>query len=217
MQSFSVRFCENNLTGFASADKINLAFIYPKSSGKIPEGTAFLTWNDFGFSSRFEVNDVSLLAECERDMMPVWNDSCVEFFIKPANSIGHMCFEFNCIGILYAAYIRDEKIVNGSFADSILLSEDECKLVKRKSRLKGKIFPEKFGNQNWWIEFFIPFSLLEKYFGKFPQKVGDVFYGNFYKCGEKLSEPHWLAWNEISTLNFHVENNFGKLVLSDKK
>jgi hypothetical protein len=37
--------------------------------------------------------------------------------------------------------------------------------------------------------------------------------GNFYKCGDSLSVPHFLSWQPIDnpTPNFHLEKFFGEL------
>src|SRR3546814_9695772 len=37
--------------------------------------------------------------------------------------------------------------------------------------------------------------------------------GNFYKCGDDLPEPHYVAWNPIDnpTPNFHLPQYFGEL------
>jgi hypothetical protein len=38
--------------------------------------------------------------------------------------------------------------------------------------------------------------------------------GNFYKCGDKLTKPHFLSWNAIDTPSpdFHVPQAFGTLI-----
>ena len=44
---------------------------------------------------------------------------------------------------------------------------------------------------------------------------GMTIRANFYKCGDKLQQPHFLSWNPISTPrpNFHVPQFFGTLEL----
>jgi hypothetical protein len=38
--------------------------------------------------------------------------------------------------------------------------------------------------------------------------------GNFYKCGDNLPRPHFLAWNNIQSEepNFHLSAFFGDLL-----
>jgi len=41
-----------------------------------------------------------------------------------------------------------------------------------------------------------------------------VFRGNFFKCGDETSHPHWASWSPISEeLNFHRPETFGSIVL----
>ena len=41
----------------------------------------------------------------------------------------------------------------------------------------------------------------------------DVLKANFYKCGDKLSVPHYLSWNPVTTEkpDFHRPEYFGLL------
>jgi hypothetical protein len=42
---------------------------------------------------------------------------------------------------------------------------------------------------------------------------GKKMRGNFYKCGDELSVPHFVSWTKINTPNpsFHVPECFGGL------
>ena len=42
-------------------------------------------------------------------------------------------------------------------------------------------------------------------------------YCNFYKCGDKQVEPHYLSWNPVLTDNpdFHRPEYFGKVIFED--
>jgi hypothetical protein len=197
-------------------NKESLNCIREESIGNIPQVRFALLWNEKGIHGKFEVNDNSVLAVCTKDMMPVWEDSCVEIFLRPKNGTGHLAFEFNCIGTLFAAYIKNEKIINGKFAEEILFTADECKKIERKVSLAGIIYPEKEGEVFWSVEFLIPFSLVEKYFGEVYLKE-KIYFANFFKCGDKLKKPHWISWNKLSELNFHVEKDFGEIILTDTK
>lgn len=60
---------------------------------------------------RYFVKGNSLKALYETDGSPVYQDSCVEFFMKRVNDPNYYNFEFNCIGTCDASYreSRDSK------------------------------------------------------------------------------------------------------------
>ena len=53
---------------------------------------------------RYFVKGNSLKALYETDGSPVYQDSCVEFFMKRVNDPNYYNFEFNCIGTCDASY-----------------------------------------------------------------------------------------------------------------
>jgi len=212
MKTFYLPYSEK--PNYELSPKVMSEFIHPDSVGMIPEVLFLGYWNYRGIAGKFSIYDNSVLAECGEDMMSVWNDSCVEMFLKPTGFQGHFSFEFNAIGKLYACYIKDEKLIDGKFKESFPCSIEECQSVKRNSTIREIISPEQFEKINWSVEFFIPIDLLQKYFGFFLLEEKLRFRANFYKCGNNLKSPHWLSWNPIQELNFHVENYFGEIILT---
>ena len=63
----------------------------------------------------------------------------------------------------------------------------------------------------WVNQLFVPFAVISKYAGELPPIAGEVWRGNFYKCGDKTSHPHWAAWSPVRALNFHDPECFGRL------
>jgi hypothetical protein len=55
--------------------------------------------------------------------------------------------------------------------------------------------------------------VLERYVGPLAPLAGQVWRGNFYKCGDRTSHPHWAAWSPVDELNFHLPRCFGALRL----
>jgi hypothetical protein len=72
-------------------------------------------------------------------------------------------------------------------------------------------FAEIKGDNRWALTMAIP---LETFF---HHEIGDLrgksFRANFYKCGDKLSNPHYVTWNPIGTEkpDYHRPEHFGKL------
>jgi hypothetical protein len=56
--------------------------------------------------------------------------------------------------------------------------------------------------------------VLEKYAGKLGKIAGQTWRGNFYKCGNETSHPHWGAWSPVTELNFHLPASFGTIQLN---
>jgi hypothetical protein len=64
----------------------------------------------------------------------------------------------------------------------------------------------------WTLEFFIPLELLEKYVGSVGNVRGSEWKANFYKCGDETSHPHWVSWQPVPKLNFHMPECFGTVM-----
>lgn len=195
-----------------SADTVILKEIRPESRRLLPVTSVKMIWGKEGLNGIFKVEDHSLLGKYTKDLEPVWRESCVEFYVKPKDSSGYMNFEFNCIGTLLCSHVINHERTKDGFKDWRFISREDCREVLRKSSIKGAIPVEVKKETEWFLEFFIPMSLLEKYFGKIGIEDGDEWTGNFYKCGDDLSNPHWISWSEVRELNFHNPDDFGKLI-----
>jgi hypothetical protein len=60
------------------------------------------------------------------------------------------------------------------------------------------------------LGFKIPIDLFVRRAGCSAELSGQCWYGNFYKCADNTSHPHWLTWYPSS--DFHVPDEFGKLI-----
>ncbi len=135
----------------------------------------------------------------------VYQDSCVEFFVSPEGSDYYYNFEFNCIGTIHAAKRIDRH--NGT-----LLSDEELDSVKRLPSCGTRPFQEVEGMFSWNIIVAIPLSLIGvTYTPGNPVELR----GNFYKCADATSHPHYLSWAPIDTPtpDFHRPEFFGKIIL----
>ena len=154
---------------------------------------------------RFYVRGNLLKATYSTDQSPVHKDSCVEFFTKEVDSDYYYNFEFNCTGTCKAARHYKDRY------NSEDLTEDEMKRIERFSSLETK-GTEKSNNQTKWeLLVKIPFSL----FGLDKNKLPEMISGNFYKCGDKTKEPHYVTWAPVITEkpDFHRPEFFGEIFL----
>jgi hypothetical protein len=131
----------------------------------------------------------------------VWEDSCVEFFVSFDGDEGaYYNFEFNCLGTFLAAFgpskterkfLENEVMKQIVTQACVVRNEDDC--------------------IHWQLTAAIPV-------GSFVHSSVESLQGtscsaNFYKCGDLLSEPHFVAWSNIESAapNFHLPEYFGTL------
>lgn len=153
---------------------------------------------------QYFVEENEILAKTETDNGPVWTDSCVEFFISFCNSPYYYNAEFSCIGKALLAYRTGR-------TDAIHADASVMNGIKRYPSLGTDTFERKKGNFKWNLLLVIPVSAYWK--SDIKTFSGLTARANFYKCGDDLSEPHYLSWNPILTEkpDFHVPQFFGEL------
>lgn len=142
------------------------------------------------------VEDFDVRAVEAIDQGRVYQDSCVEFFITDAAGDYHN-FEFNSKGVCLSAY--------GPFRhDRTPRNYDE---LKRIIRVPSGVSIAGKGNR-WTLLIGIPFDVLKLQRKKY-------YRANFYKCGDKTQQTHYLSWNKILTEqpDFHRPEFFGQLLL----
>lgn len=149
---------------------------------------------------RFTVKENHSLARIQEDNGEVWTDSCVEFFIALDDS-GYYNFEFNCIGKALLGFRKERP-------HAIHATAPIMQSIKRVSNLGDKPFEEKSLNEPWELIVAIPATALFKH--QIDQWQGVKARVNLYKCGDNLTQPHYLSWAPINTPNpnFHVPNCF---------
>jgi hypothetical protein len=132
---------------------------------------------------------------------PVYNDSCVEFFIGFNNEAAYYNFEFNCIGTHLIGYGEDKTTRH-------LLPPDISQQIKYKSVLTNDQNQQAIG---WELTLLIPVTAF--YYHQIQSLKGQHCVANFYKCGDELPEPHFVTWSNIQwpQPNFHLRQFFGTL------
>lgn len=133
---------------------------------------------------------------------PVADDSCVEFFMKLPGSDEYWNFEFNCIGTVNASHrvTRD---------NPTRLTDEQIASIGRYASCGTRPFEEMEGVFAWNLTIAVPFALV----GLDPENLPEYILGNFYKCGAKMSLPHYLSWMPIDTPSpdFHRPEFFGRI------
>ena len=83
--------------------------------------------------------------------------------------------------------------------------------IERWASLGREPFEMRDGRQAWELTLVVPVS---SYFRHTLENLsGKTIRANFYKCGDKTSQPHFLSWNPIAlpSPDFHCPAFFGEL------
>ncbi len=190
--------------------------VRPESSPHHPITRVYLFHTEQGLWGKFSVSDRYVRCVQTGYQAKVSKDSCVEFFLKPANSKGYFNFEFNCGGNLLCYYIRNPKKKNGKRIDYDILTEKQLNMVRRECSLPPLIEEELTEPVEWELAFFIPYSLIRQFTPLTDAIFKSVWKGNFYKCADEISHPHWISWTVLPEKNFHRPDAFGILRFTDK-
>ncbi len=151
----------------------------------------------------FYVRESNVKANYTELNQPVYEDSCVEFFIS-FDRKNYYNLEFNYIGNILGGY--GNKRENRTSLESKWLNpiktvpslgSDRLEIINRKTY--------------WKLGVRIPLSVFV--FDAIDDLTGLKAYCNFYKCGDKQVYPHFLSWSPITAKepNFHLLDFFGEI------
>lgn len=178
-----------------------------------------LNWKDFSyrpdveFSIAYTGSDILLKyyvtenwfkAEKTESNQMVCEDSCVEFFVSPADDGVYYNLEFNGIGTCLMGSGTGRE-------DSTRVYPEIISMIRRRTSAGNEIVKERSGEFSWDITIVIPFTVFFRH--KINDLKGKTWRANFYKCGDKLTVPHYVTWNPVGTENpdYHQPRYFGML------
>ncbi|MEJ7736897.1 MAG: carbohydrate-binding family 9-like protein [Chitinophagaceae bacterium] len=132
---------------------------------------------------------------------PVYEDSCVEFFISFDEGATYYNIEINCIGtalVGYGSSKNDRQLLETALVDNL-----KRKSITTSNNGEGFI---------WHLTLVIPSSIFIH--SPIQKLKGLRCKANFYKCGDLLPEPHFMTWSNIiaDIPNFHLPIFFGRLI-----
>lgn len=147
----------------------------------------------------FAVAEDFVKAQYVRPNEPVFEDSCVEFFISFDGKKTYYNLEFNVLGTGLIGYgPADKKQRNRLTAEQI----------ERVSTATSVVQVD--GKKKWNIILLVPLAVFQL---EGSDLSGRRAHANFYKCGDKLPVPHFISWQPIAfpTPNFHKPEFFGEI------
>jgi len=133
----------------------------------------------------------------------VHKDNCVEFFVSFGTEKSYYNIEVNCIGIGLIAF--GSARLNRTFIPKKLVDQIQSFIQIKNAR------GENTKAYKWEITLIIPISVFAH--SDLKTLSNKTAYGNFFKCGDDLPQPHFYSWNMIhaSTPDFHLPEFFGAL------
>ena len=194
---------------------LDVDLFHERTADALPRPTTrvSLTPGEAALRVRFDVRSPTLLAHHTRRQGGVCQDSCVEFFFEPVAGAGYINLEVNCIGTPLAQFHRTYERDAAEDLDDAAIDA-----MRIASSLPAEpIDPEREGESSWWVSFDVPYEAVARTVGRGRDEVAGPgrslrWRGNFYKCGDRTSSPHWASWAPLPPkLDFHLPDRFAPL------
>lgn len=150
---------------------------------------------------KYFISEKQIRAANDVPNSPVWQDSCVEFFVSFNEGKSYYNFEINCIGTILAAHGADRDHRD-------FLPETTINNIKTFSLVDRLTTPSLI---HWDMTVVIPLTaFIHDNINALPGLTASA---NFYKCGDALNDPHYLSWNQVKAPepDFHLPRFFGTL------
>jgi hypothetical protein len=197
---------------WSRADELEIAHFHAKGSpDHRPRTRVKLLYDDHGLYVLFRVSDRYVRCVHTRHQEYVFKDSCVEFFVQPRPG-SYFNFEFNCGGTMLLYHLKDPpRGPSGKLEGFQILPPEELATIRVYHSLPTSVPEEIAEPVEWRLEYFVPNPLMERYVGPLGAPAQRRWRGNFYKCGDDTSRPHWATWAPIERLDFHQPECFAPL------
>lgn len=201
---------------WAGADVAEIGYFYPPGSDHRPRTEAKLLHDSHALYVMFRVQDRYVRSLATGYQEPVYKDACVEFFVEPKPGRGYFNFEMNCGGALLLRHVTDPARTgkNRELAAYEDVPWELASQVHVYHSMPERVEPEIADPTEWVVEYRIPFSIFEPFIGPVRPVENQAWRGNFYKCAEHNSHPHWASWAPITgDLNFHRPDCFAPILM----
>ncbi|MFM9332065.1 carbohydrate-binding family 9-like protein [Paenibacillus mesotrionivorans] len=175
----------------------------------VPRTEVRLWQSEAGLHVGFQVWETNPRMIWRQHNEPVYKDSCVEFFLQPCpgSDARYVNFEMNAAGTLLLQ-------IGSGRSDRQFL--DPAGFTRFAIQSAGASLPDSPAEPCWQVAYTIPFEWLASLFPDFHPLSGWEMRGNFYKCGDETSAPHYGCWSPVTSAqpDFHRSCDFGLLVLA---
>ena len=192
---------------WASIEAIEVSHVLGPAPAFTPKTQVKLLYDEQNIYVIFLVQDCHVRAVTQDIHGNVWEDSCVEFFFSPCDKalLPYFNLEVNCGG---TPLMHCSQVPRQTYR---VVDTGDMTRIEIAHSLPRTVEPEINEPMTWTLEYRLPLDILEKYAASHRPRPGVTWRANFYKCGDKTSNPHWLTWSRISNdlLDFHQPEFFG--------
>ena len=158
---------------------------------------------DKGIYLRMRTDETELRREGTKRDDNIWEDSCMEFFLCPfSHREEYLNFEMNPNGAYLCQYGKGR----------------EGRVFLKTLTDIGADVTARVTDDGWSLELFIPVSLISEAYGEQFTAGACSIRGNFYKCGDMTSKPHYDSFNKMTTLppGFHNPECFAQIIITER-
>ena len=161
-----------------------------------------LCYSDEALFVHLSAVEEDVRAENTEPLSPVYEDSCLEFFFTVGDTQNYFNFEINPNGCLCTQF-------GPSKADRI-------DIVRSDVEEYFEIHTNRT-TDSWEVFYRIPLQFIRLFYPDY-QFTGELA-ANFYKCGNKTTNKHYLSWSPIDlpSPNFHCPEFFGVLTFGQSE
>jgi hypothetical protein len=168
--------------------------LYPRTHARV-------LYDESGLHVFFRVEDRYVRSVTTEYQGPVYRDACVEFFMEPDVKRGYLNMEINAGGTLLMKY-HDPNLKPGAPQSPpgftlVLVPWEQARNVRIRHSMPKVIDPEITMPVTWYVQYFVPFDVLEAHFGPLRPIAGRTWRANFYKISTGNSHPHHVSWAPI--------------------
>lgn len=199
-----------------TAETLEVTHFSWEDSGHHPRTCARLAYDDDFLGIIFQVEDKYVRAVAENFQDSVCSDSCVEFFVAPLpDSDAYFNFEVNCGGTMLVRRCTTEEESQAG-VEAVAVTAADFATIALATSLPKIVEPEITEPTTWTLEYHLPFALFTTYFDIAPPTSGTAWKGNFYKCGDQTSHPHWGSWAPVGTPkpSFHQPSSYQPILFA---
>ncbi len=154
-----------------------------------------------GIFLKMETDEKNIRAVCKERDENIWEDSCMEFFLKAfPERDEYINFEMNSKGVYLAEFGTKGRPYR--------------KFIKELTDITPEI-SAKTDENGWSLNLFVPCELINELYGLPFSAAECIMKGNFYKCGDLTEKVHYGSYTEMTTLppGFHNPQCFGNIVV----
>lgn len=191
---------------WAKAKPITLLFPWEDQTGSKQRTTVRLLRDQTYLYVGYECEDADITATHENHDDPVYQDDCVEIFIRPSEKSDHYIgLEMNARGILYDYfYPYPDKLARELNLDGVLL----------KTHLRGTLNQSSDKDQGWTLELAIPWQSLNKLAERLPPTNGEQWRVQINRWDGTEPQRRLSMWcaSAWKRPNPHNPERFGHLV-----